>query len=108
MKPPRTQPGELGRVANLVQQAAIAGYRDAGLPPPRETRDMSWKGWADVARWLLDSAELQGWPEDWRDHRPAWIVDRFLTDPWAEKRGYPIAHLASNPAEYALRKTEAA
>lgn len=106
--PPRTQPGELGRVANLVQLAAIAGYREAGIPAPRETRDMSWKGWADIARFLIDSAELQNWPEDWRDHRPAWLVERFLTDPWAEKRGYPIAHLASNPAEYVLRKTEAA
>ncbi len=58
-----------------------------------------------IAKWLWETGELQGWTPGERIDRCRWLVrERFYgtKDARTQAKGYPLAWLAANPAEYAL------
>lgn len=80
-----------------LREGVTAGYHQLKLPAPRQTRDLTWPGWVDLERWVLEKAELlQRPPDDVGRH----LVRCFLRSSAARERGHPIAYLVANATEY--------
>lgn len=82
---------------DFVRSGVIKGYEHLKLPPPRETRDLTWRGWHELEHWTVSKASLLGW--DQRE-TARHLIRCFLRSATARKKGHPIKFLVENANEY--------
>lgn len=73
------------------------GYEQLRQPAPREVRDLTWVGWAELEHWTVEKARLLG-----RDQRETGrhLIRCFLRSATARKKGHPIKFLVENANEF--------
>lgn len=82
---------------DFVRSGVIKGYEHLKLPEPRETRDLTWRGWHELEHWTVKKASLLGW--DQRE-TARHLIRCFLRSATARKKGHPIKFLVENANEY--------
>ena len=85
------------RLPEFIRRGAEDGYKSIKLVPPRETKDLLWKGWYELGLWVVAKAGLIGWDEPTTARH---LMRCFLRSKKAHGLGYPIKFLRENANEY--------
>jgi hypothetical protein len=90
-----------------IRQAVADHWKAEGVGAPPHVKDFDWAGWRDIAVWLMETAEGQGWDAtepNWRTERPAWLVRRFYQSKHGKTAAaqHRLTYLAGDPAQYAF------
>jgi hypothetical protein len=80
-----------------IRAGVAQAFTAMELPAPGETRDLTWDGWARLARWAREFAAMRN-----RDEVDvaAQTVRAFLGHKRAREKGYPVSFLVQNPLEF--------
>lgn len=91
------RPG-LMTLGDQIREGITKAYERRQMPPPIQTRFSTWPGWSQIARWVMDKAEMLGEPD--RLVIAGHLVECFFDHPAAKAKGHPIAFLSENANEY--------
>lgn len=85
-------------LGDVIRSGVALAYEGRDLPAHKRTREPSWSGWADLARWVRDKARLAEVDDEIAIAKH--LVRCFFRNTKAEDEGYPIEFLAQNPTQY--------
>lgn len=85
------------RLPEFIRRGVVAGYESIKIVPPRETKDLLWKGWTELGSWVATKANLIGQSEQ---ETARHLMRCFLRSKKANSLGYPIKFLRENANEY--------
>lgn len=96
-RPESAHARSLAAFGDEIRSGLVEAIEAEKLPAHPRTRDLTWDGWARIARWARQMAGMRG-----RDERDvaAQLVRAFMASKRAADRGYPPQFLAENPAEF--------